>query len=143
MHFRATSQASIQFERFAQLGFRAGDLAFAVGRQAVRSDVETVIGPLTALLLAHSGQQVGAQAVLSAGVAALISTRVATYRAAYQLNGLVVLPIVTMLIPQTMVLFFVTPWALLLLACFFGLIDLILIYTAISFFDRERLLKGQ
>jgi len=82
-------------------------------------------------------------AILSAGVAALISTRVATYRAAYQLNGLVVLPIVTMLIPQTMVLFFVTPWALLMLSALFGIIDLGLIYTAISFFDRERLRKGQ
>jgi hypothetical protein len=81
-------------------------------------------------------------AVMSAGVAALISTRVATYRAAYQLNGLVVLPVVTLLIPQTMVLFFVTPWALYVLGAAFALIDVLLITTAVSFFDREHLLKG-
>src|SRR5581483_1768562 len=51
-------------------------------------------------------------ALMSASVAALISTRVATYRAAYQLNGLIVLPIVAFMIPQTVVLFFLTRHAL-------------------------------
>src|SRR5688572_9428552 len=44
-------------------------------------------------------------ATMSAAVAAIISTRASTYRSAYQLNGLVVLPIVAMLIPQTMLLY--------------------------------------
>ena len=82
-------------------------------------------------------------AVLSAGVAALISTRVATYRAAYQLNGLIVLPIVALLVPQTMLLFFFTTAAVWVLVVFFGLLDAWLLLTAIHFFDRERLLRGR
>lgn len=82
-------------------------------------------------------------ALMSAGVAALISTRVATYRAAYQLNGLVVLPVITLLIPQTMVLFFVTPWALAVLAVGFAALDTLLILSAVRFFDREQLLRGR
>ncbi|MBM2809310.1 MAG: transporter permease protein [Chloroflexi bacterium] len=82
-------------------------------------------------------------ALMSAGVAALISTRVATYRAAYQLNGLVVLPIITLIVPQTVLLFFLTPWALAILASgFFGL-DALLIFIAIRIFDREQLLRGR
>ena len=80
---------------------------------------------------------------MSAGVAALISTRVATYRAAYQLNGLIVLPIVALLVPQTMVLFFFTPKAVWVLAAFFAILDGWLLLTAIHFFDRERLLRGR
>ena len=82
-------------------------------------------------------------AVMAAGVAALISTKVSTYRAAYQLNSLVALPIITLLIPQTMILFFLTKWALFVLGGFFLVIDTLLILTAVHFFDREQLLKGR
>lgn len=82
-------------------------------------------------------------ALMSAGVAALISTRVATYRAAYQLNGLVVLPVITLLIPQTMILFFVTPWALGILAIGFAALDTLLVLSAVRSFDREQLLRGR
>jgi len=82
-------------------------------------------------------------AIMSAAVAALISTRVATYRAAYQLNGLVVLPVITLLVPQTVVLFFVTPNALAILGTGFIIVDAILVWTAVRIFDREQLLKGR
>jgi ABC-type Na+ efflux pump permease subunit len=82
-------------------------------------------------------------AMLSAAVAALISTRVATYRAAYQLNGLIVLPIVAILIPQTMLLFFVTPRAIWILVFLFLMIDIFLVTTAVRLFDREHLLRGR
>ncbi|HZT05644.1 MAG TPA: ABC transporter permease [Chloroflexota bacterium] len=82
-------------------------------------------------------------ALMSASVAALISTRVATYRAAYQLNGLIVLPIVAFMIPQTVVLFFLTRHALWVLGTAFVALDVFLIATAIRFFDRERLLGGR
>jgi len=82
-------------------------------------------------------------ALLSAGVAALISTRVATYRAAYQLNGLIVLPIVAFLVPQTVILFFVTSKAMIYLSGVFIILDLLLVTTAVRFFDRERLLRGR
>jgi hypothetical protein len=82
-------------------------------------------------------------ALMSAGVAALISTRVSTYRAAYQLNGLVVLPIITLLVPQTVVLFFITPWALAILGTGFLALDTLLLLTAVRTFDREQLLRGR
>ncbi|MEA2639204.1 MAG: hypothetical protein QOF51_598 [Chloroflexota bacterium] len=82
-------------------------------------------------------------ALMSAGVAALISTRVATYRAAYQLNGLVVLPVITLLIPQTVLLFFITPSALVILAGGFLALDALLIFSAVHIFDREHLLRGR
>ena len=55
-------------------------------------------------------------ALFTAGVAALISTRVSGYRVAYQLNGLIVLPVVLLLIPATAFLFLVTGAALLYVA---------------------------
>jgi len=82
-------------------------------------------------------------ALMSAAVAALISTRVATYRAAYQLNGLLVLPIVALLIPQTMLLFFVTPRAIWILVTLFFLFDVLLVTMAVRHFDRERMLRGR
>jgi ABC-2 type transport system permease protein len=93
--------------------------------------------------LASSLIMVPLMALMSAGVAALISTRVATYRAAYQLNGLVVLPIITLIVPQTVLLFFLTPWALAILGLAFFLLDAALVGTAIKIFDREQLLRGR
>jgi hypothetical protein len=82
-------------------------------------------------------------ALMAAGIAALISTRVATYRSAYQLNGLVALPIILMLVPQTVVLFLFTPRALLYIAAVFLVIDMCLIWLGLQLFDRERLLRGR
>lgn len=81
-------------------------------------------------------------ALLSAAIAALISTRVASYRAAYQLNGLIVLPIILVLIPQTIVLFLITPWALAYIAAAIAVLDLLVVAAALLLFDRERLLRG-
>ena len=82
-------------------------------------------------------------AVLAAAIAALISTRVATYRSAYQLNSLVVLPIILMLVPQTIVLFLFTPRALVYIGAFILFVDAGLIWLAMRFFDRERILRGR
>lgn len=81
-------------------------------------------------------------AVLSASVAALISTRVATYRAAYQINGLVVLPVLLVFIPQTMGLYFISPQALALAASGLFLLDALLLGLAVRLFDREKILSG-
>jgi hypothetical protein len=51
-------------------------------------------------------------ALFTASVAALLSTRVSGYRVAYQLNGLIVLPVVLLLIPATAFLFLFTGAAL-------------------------------
>ena len=81
--------------------------------------------------------------MLAAGIAALISTRVATYRSAYQLNGLIVLPVILLLVPQTVILFLFTPRALLFIGAFFLLVDACLIWLGMQLFDRERLLRGK
>lgn len=80
--------------------------------------------------------------VLSAGIAALISSRVASFRSAYQLNGLLVLPIILVLLPQTVVLFLITPYALYYIAAAILVADLAVIGAALGTFDRERLLRG-
>jgi ABC-type Na+ efflux pump permease subunit len=82
-------------------------------------------------------------ALLTAGVAALISLRVSAYRVAYQLNGLIVLPVVLLLIPLTVFLYLVTPLALVYVAAVLALLDLALASWALREFDRERLLRGQ
>ncbi len=81
-------------------------------------------------------------ATMSGAISAIISTRASTYRSAYQLNGLVVLPIVAMLIPQTMLLYFMTPRALPILAIGFIMLDVLLVQAAMHVFDRERLIGG-
>jgi hypothetical protein len=79
-------------------------------------------------------------ALFTAGVAALISTRVSGYRVAYQLNGLIVLPVVLLLIPAAAFLFLVSAAALLYVAVLFAVLDLLIVGWANSLFDRERLL---
>ena len=64
------------------------------------------------------------------------------HRAAYQLNGLLVLPVILFLIPQTIVLFMVTWRALYIVASGLVLVDLVLVAAALALFDRERLLQG-
>src|SRR4030081_754012 len=80
-------------------------------------------------------------ALFTAGVAALISTRVSGYRVAYQLNGLVALPVVLVLIPATAFLFLITGAALGYVAALFAVLDLSIVVWANTLFDRERLLS--
>ncbi|MCA1646776.1 MAG: ABC transporter permease subunit [Chloroflexi bacterium] len=79
-------------------------------------------------------------ALLAAGIGALISTRVSSFRVAYQLNGLIALPVILVLIPQAAFLFLVTPRAWSYVAILLAVLDLIVIGWALSIFDRERLL---
>ena len=71
----------------------------------------------------------------------LISTRVAGYRVAYQLNGLVALPVVLLLIPATAFVFLFTAAALVYIAALFAIVDIAIIVWANALFDRERLLS--
>jgi hypothetical protein len=80
-------------------------------------------------------------ALFTAGVAAVLSTRVSGYRVAYQLNGLIVLPVVLVVIPATAFLFLFTAAALVYVAAMFALLDLAIVLWANSLFDRERLLS--
>jgi ABC-type Na+ efflux pump permease subunit len=80
-------------------------------------------------------------AIFTAGVAALVSTRVSGYRVAYQLNGLIALPIVLLLIPATAFLFLFTGAALVYVAVLFIVVDVAIVSWANQLFDRERLLS--
>ncbi len=80
-------------------------------------------------------------ALFTAAVAALLSTRVSGYRVAYQLNGLIVLPVVLVLIPATAFLFLVTGLALVYVAALFLVLDVAVILWARRLFTRERLLS--
>jgi ABC-type Na+ efflux pump permease subunit len=80
-------------------------------------------------------------ALFTASVAALISTRVSGYRVAYQLNGLVALPVVLLLIPATAFLFLLTGAALVYVAALIAVVDIGVVVWANKLFDRERLLS--
>ncbi|MBV9896945.1 MAG: ATP-binding cassette domain-containing protein [Chloroflexi bacterium] len=80
-------------------------------------------------------------ALFTAGVAALISTRVSGFRVAYQLNGLIALPIVLVLIPAAAFGFLLDANALGYVAGLFAVVDVIVILWANRLFDRERLLS--
>jgi len=80
-------------------------------------------------------------ALFTAGVAALLSTRVSGYRVAYQLNGLIALPIVLVLIPAAAFTFLVTGAAFGYVAALFLVLDVGVVVWADRLFDRERLLR--
>jgi ABC-2 type transport system ATP-binding protein len=80
-------------------------------------------------------------ALFTAGVAALISTRVSGYRVAYQLNGLIALPIVLVLIPAAAFGFLLDANALGYVAALFAAVDVVVVLWANTLFDRERLLS--
>jgi ABC-type Na+ efflux pump permease subunit len=81
-------------------------------------------------------------ALLAAGIGALISTRVSSYRVAYQLNGLIALPVILIMIPQAAFLFLFTARAWFYVAIVLGLLDLVVVAWALSIFDRDRLLRS-
>jgi ABC-type Na+ efflux pump permease subunit len=80
-------------------------------------------------------------ALFTAGVAALLSTRISGYRVAYQLNGLIALPIVLLLIPATAFMFLFTSAAFGYVALLFVCLDVGIVFWANRLFDRERLLS--
>ena len=79
-------------------------------------------------------------ALLAAGIGALISTRVSSFRVAYQLNGLIALPVILVLIPQAAFLFLLTPHAWMYVAMFLAVLDVGILAWALTVFDRDRLL---
>jgi ABC-2 type transport system permease protein len=82
-------------------------------------------------------------ALFTAGVAALLSTRVSGYRVAYQLNGLIALPIVLLVIPAAAFTFLVTDAAFGYVAALFAVLDVAIVVWADQLFDRERLLRDR
>ena len=80
-------------------------------------------------------------ALFTAGVAALIATRVSGYRVAYQLNGLIALPVVLVLIPAAALGFLLSGAAFGYVAVLFLVLDGIIVFLARGLFERERLLS--
>src|SRR5439155_19021280 len=80
-------------------------------------------------------------ALFTAGVAALLSTRVSGYRVAYQLNGLIALPIVLVLIPAAAFWFMLSGAAFGYVAMLFLVLDVVIVVWANCLFDRETLLS--
>jgi ABC-2 type transport system permease protein len=85
-----------------------------------------VIGPLLALL--------------TADLALMVSARSSEPRAAQQVAGLVVLPLVLLLMGQMSGVLLITPAFTLLLGLLIIILDIILTYMAIKVFDREAIL---
>ncbi|HEX8967290.1 MAG TPA: ABC transporter permease subunit [Chloroflexota bacterium] len=81
-------------------------------------------------------------ALLAAGIGALISTRVSSYRVAYQLNGLIALPVILVLMPQAAFLFLVTARAFVYVSIFLAVLDVGIVAWAVALFDRDRLLRS-
>ena len=65
-----------------------------------------------------------------------------SYRVAYQLNGLISLPVILVIIPQAAFLFLLTPRAFLYVAGLLAVLDVLVIAWALAIFDRDRLLRS-
>ena len=85
-----------------------------------------VVGPLLALL--------------TADLALMVSSRSTEPRAAQQIAGLVVLPLVLLLLGQMSGMLLITPILILLGGFIILILDLILTYLAVQVFDREAIL---
>jgi ABC-2 type transport system permease protein len=85
-----------------------------------------VVGPLLTLL--------------AASVAIMVSSRVSDPRVAEQLSMVVILPIILVLIGQSVGLFLLNRQIVLVAAVVIALIDVVLLYLAVQLFERETIL---
>ncbi len=99
---------------------------FAVIFQSLWLFAIFVVGPLLALL--------------TADLALMVSSRSTEPRAAQQVAGLVVLPLVLLLLGQMSGMLLITPAFVLLIGLAALLLDIILTYLAVQVFDREAIL---
>jgi ABC-type transport system involved in multi-copper enzyme maturation permease subunit len=80
-----------------------------------------------------------AVAALGLGVTVLISARVATFQEAYQLGGVVVVPIVALMIAQVAGVLVLSAGLVLVLGLALWIIDLVVLLIGFRLFDRNRL----
>ena len=85
-----------------------------------------VLGPLLALL--------------TADISLMVSSRTTEPRAAQQVAGLVVLPLVLLIIGQMSGMLMITPLLTYLFSLFVFILDIVLTYLAVQVFDREAIL---
>ncbi len=79
-------------------------------------------------------------AATAQGVMVLVSSRVNTFQEAYQLGGLIVLPVVVLVVGQAAGVIYFSLWLVVLLGAVIWLINAVLFTLAADRFRRERLL---
>jgi ABC-type Na+ efflux pump permease subunit len=82
-----------------------------------------------------------AVAALGLGVTALISARVRGFQEAYQLGGVVVLPVVALVIAQATGVMYLNTWLVLMLGLGLWLVDAILLCASLAVFRREKVIE--
>jgi ABC-2 type transport system permease protein len=83
-----------------------------------------------------------AVAGLGLGITVLVSAKAETFQEAYQLGGVVVLPILLLLVGQLTGVIYFSSWMVLALGLFFWVIDAALLYVAARRFRRSELAVG-
>jgi ABC-2 type transport system permease protein len=78
---------------------------------------------------------------LGLGISVLVSTRVSTFQEAYQMSGIVVLPVVALMIGQLAGVMFLSSAFALGLGLFLWLVDAALLWFGARVFQREKLLS--
>jgi ABC-2 type transport system permease protein len=81
-----------------------------------------------------------AAAGMGLGASVIVSARVNTFQDAYQLSGLVVLPVVLLMLGQVTGLLFLSEWVVLAVGAIFWLIDAVLVIIGARTFRRSELL---
>ena len=81
-----------------------------------------------------------AAAGMGLGASVIVSARVNTFQDAYQLSGLVVLPVVLLMLGQVTGLLFLSVWVVIALGTVFWLIDVALVVIGARTFRRSELL---
>jgi len=81
-----------------------------------------------------------AVSLLGLGITVIVSTRVNTFQEAYQLGGLVVLPVVALMISQVSGVIYLSPIFVFVLGLIVWLLDAGMIWAGMRFFRRENLL---
>ena len=81
-----------------------------------------------------------AAAGMGLGASVIVSARVNTFQDAYQLSGLVVLPVVLLMLGQVTGLLFLSEWVVIAVGTAFWLIDVVLVVIGARTFRRSELL---
>lgn len=81
-----------------------------------------------------------AAAGMGLGASVIVSARVNTFQDAYQLSGLVVLPVVLLMLGQVTGLLFLSEWVVIAIGAVFWLIDVVLVIIGARTFRRSELL---
>ena len=83
-----------------------------------------------------------AVAGLGLGVTVLVSARAQTFQEAYQVGGVIVLPILLLVVGQATGILYFSPWLVLVLGLVFWIVDAVLLYLGARRFRRSELAAG-